>query len=174
MTTQNFDFNHFKSAGEVFMSALVAKLADVGVLVENLKCDHLCFRVSTLDEYHFYKKALAKYGEFLTEAIVNGRAISTFRLHSPFQATCHEVPLVELPAPKSGIFYPTAFEHAEFVIQESFSDIRLKYPHLHFVEGGHAILNPELALKLTEGMQAKFHHLPLDRVIELEKAEAKD
>jgi phosphoglycolate phosphatase-like HAD superfamily hydrolase len=42
------------------------------------------------------------------------------------------------------------------------------------VEGGNHMLNPELCLKLGQGIQAKFHHLSLDRVIELEEAEIKD
>lgn len=153
---------------------LSAKLVDAGIPIDSLTSDHLCFRVETSDEYDFYKVALSNYGILLTEANVNGRAISTFRLHAPFQTDWHEIPLLELPSPKHGTSYATGFEHAEFVVNECFTTFRSKYPELDFIEAGQQTLNPELCLKLNQGMQAKFHHLSLDRVIELEEAEIED
>lgn len=156
------------------MMTLTTKLHEAGIPANSLKSDHLCFRVSTLEEYDFYKMALSKYGELLTEAMVNGRAISTFRLAAAFQTNSHEVPLLELPAPKPGTTYSTGFEHAEFLVNKCFTTFRSQFPHLDFAEGGNQTLNPELCLKLGQGIQAKFHHLSLDRVIEIEEAEIKD
>lgn len=174
MNPYKFDFNSFKAAGEDFVMSLTAKLLETGIPANSLKSDHLCFRVGTSEEYNFYKMALFNHGELLTEAMVNGRAISTFRLTSPFQTNSHEIPLLELPAPKPGISYSTGFEHAEFVVSECFTTFRSQYPYLDFAEGGNKTLNPELCLKFGHGMQAKFHHLSLDRVIELEEAKIKD
>ncbi|MFZ4405040.1 MAG: VOC family protein [Pseudobdellovibrionaceae bacterium] len=174
MQTQKFDFNKFKAAAEEFMMALTGKLVEAGIPALSLESDHLCFRVGTTEEYDFYKAAFFNHGKLLTEAMVNGRAISTFRLTSAFKTISHEIPLLELPAPKSGTSYSTGFEHAEFLIDSCFATFRSKYPHLNFVEGGNHMLNPELCLKLGQGIQAKFHHLSLDRVIELEEAEIKD
>lgn len=174
MNTQKFDFNGFKDAGDDFLLNLSEKLLQAGIPVGDLKCDHLCFRVSTVEEYNFYKAALVDHATLLTEAMVNGRLISTLRLFSAFQVGSHEVSLLELPAPKAGTPYSTGFEHAEFVIAECFLAFRSKYPHLNFVEAGNQTLNPELCLKLGQRAQAKFHHLSLDRVIELEEAQIKD
>ncbi len=174
METQKFDFKKFKAAGEEFMMALAAKLVEAGIPALSLKSDHLCFRVGTPEEYGFYRAAISNHGKLLTEAMVNGRAISTFRLTLPFQTNCHEIPLLELPAPKQDTSYSTGFEHAEFVVNECFATFRAKFPHLSFAEGGNKTLNPELCLRLGSGVQAKFHHLSLDRVIELEEAEIKD
>lgn len=174
MNTHKFDFNSFKATGEEIMMTLTTKLHEAGIPANSLKSDHLCFRVSTLEEYDFYKMALSKYGELLTEAMVNGRAISTFRLAAAFQTNSHEVPLLELPAPKPGTTYSTGFEHAEFLVNKCFTTFRSQFPHLDFAEGGNQTLNPELCLKLGQGIQAKFHHLSLDRVIEIEEAEIKD
>ncbi|WP_347356702.1 VOC family protein [Bdellovibrio sp.] len=174
MNAIKFNFDDFKGAGEAFMKTLCAKLADVGIPARSLQSDHLCFRVGTLEEYIFYKSALSSHGTILTEVPVNGRPISTFRLNSPFQTESHEIPLVELPSPKPGTSYPTGFEHAEFVVKECFTSFRSKYPNLDFIEAGNQALNPELCLKLGPGMQAKFHHLSLERVIELEEAKIKD
>ena len=174
MNTQKFDFDSFKAAGEEFMKILTEKLLEAGIPAGNLNSDHLCFRVRTTEEYNLYKTSLLDHGTLLTEAMVNGRPICTFQLASAFRTNSHEIPLLELPSPKSGTAYPTGFEHAEFLIDDCFTTFRSQYPHLDFVEGGNQTLNPELCLKLSQGIQAKFHHLSLDRVIELEEAEIKD
>lgn len=173
MKTTEFQLNNFIAAGQQFFEDLTTELKTL-IPVQTLKCDHLCFRVSTNQEYSFYKQALSEHGKLLTEATVNGRAISTFRLHHPFKTSTHEIELVELPAPKPGAFYPTGFEHAEFVINESFASFCEKHPQLHFSEGGNKTLNPELSLKLKNEKQVKFHHLSLERVIEIEEAKIKE
>lgn len=174
MKTTEFQLNNFIAAGQQFFEGLAAELITQQIPVQALKCDHLCFRVGTTEEYSFYKQALLKQGKLLTEAIVNGRAISTFKLHRPFKTTTHEIELVELPAPKTGANYQTGFEHAEFVISEDFSTFRAKHSQLHFTESGNKTLNPELCLKLKNDKQAKFHHLSLERVIEIEEAKIKE
>lgn len=174
MNKQKFNFDSFKGEGERFIRSLTTELVSLGVPADSLQCDHICFRVGTSEEYQFYKTMLANHGSLLTEAVVNGRAISTFRLNPVFQTENHKVPLLELPAPKPGTSYSTGFEHCEFVMRECFRTFSSKFPHLHFVESGNQTLNPELCLKLKDGHQAKFHHLSLDRVIELEEASIKD
>lgn len=171
---KTFDFDRFKSDGEAFLQKLTVELSEKGIQVDLLQCDHLCFRVEKLNEYSFYKNALLCHGKLLTEALVNGRAISTFLLGSPFKTNDHEVSLIELPSPKSGSPYETGFEHAEFVIKDGFKEFSAKHPKLSFFESGNRTLNPELCLKLGNGKQAKFHHAPLDRIIEIEEASVKD
>lgn len=170
----HFDFNHFKNQGEKFLQALTAELIQTGIPVSSLPCDHLCFRVQSPEEYNQYKNALSSHGQLLTEAIVNGRAISTFSLNSSFKTNDHEVSLVELPSPKLGTPYEMGFEHAEFVIKDSFKTFSAKFPQLCFFEGGDRTLNPELSFKLSQGKQAKFHQKPLDRVIEIETSVIQD
>ncbi|MFN8845926.1 MAG: VOC family protein [Bdellovibrionales bacterium] len=174
MNTPKFDFDSFKASGESFLKTLTTELVDTGIPAHSLECDHLCFRVGTSEEYNSYKAEFENYGKLLTEALVNGRAISTFLLNTPFQTNQHKVPLLELPAPKAGTNYETGFEHAEFVVSECFKKFSSKFPHLSFTEGGNQTLNPELCLKLSKGKQAKFHHHSLARVIELEEAVIKD
>lgn len=174
MRTNIFNFDSFKSQGEQFLQLLTSELVDIGIPAHGLPSDHLCFRVSSLEEYLFYKEAVSTHGRLLTEAIVNGRAISTIKLSTPFQTPYHSVSLLELPAPKPGTSYPTGFEHAEFVLSECFATFKAKHSHLFFTEGGNRTLNPELCLKLSNDKQAKFHHASLDRVIELEETHIKD
>jgi HAD superfamily hydrolase (TIGR01549 family) len=174
MQTIKFNFKEFKVTGENFFRDLVSELTRIGIPAIALTSDHLCFRVSTLTEYEVYKLHLSSHGELLTESLVNGRPISTFRLTNPFQTESHTIELIELPAPKPETSYRSGFEHAEFIIKEAFDHFSARFPMLSFTESGNKSLNPELCLKLKGGKQAKFHHLNLDRVIEIEKAEVKD
>ena len=142
------DFNNFKKEGEKFLTQLTTELVEKSIAAYSLRCDHLCYRVENFDEYTYHKNALSEHGRLLTEAIVNGRAICTFILNSPFRTEDHEVWHVELPAPKSATNYKTGFEHAEFIIKDSFEVFSSKFPTLSFAESGHRNLNPELCLKL--------------------------
>ena len=173
METRTFDIKQFTKEGEAFLTRLLQDMAAVGFPVQGLKSDHLCFRVQHMAEYEFYKSVLLKHSQLLTEAMVNGRPICTFKLVEAFQTDSHKVPLVELPAPKPGANYITGFEHAEFVIGESFDLFSARYPHLQFVHSGKKSLNPELCVKLPSG-QVKFHHHSLETVIAVEAAELKD
>lgn len=169
MQTSDFEIAKFISAGETFFESLTAELESLNIKVENLLCDHLCFRVGTTDEYEVYKKALSPHADLLIEALVNGRPIATYKLHTPYKVQGREISLVELPAPKPGSNYKTGYEHAEFVVTETFSEIREKHPELKFSESLKEI-NSELTLKLKDEKQVKFHHLSLEKVIELELA----
>jgi len=173
MKTLGFDFSVFKQAGEFFLNELVSDLEYLAIPVTNLESDHLCYRVATLEEYEFYKANLSNHAVLLTEANVNGRPICTFLLSQPFQTQHHTVKLVELPAPKPGVQYHSGFEHAEFVIRECFENFSARFPHLTFHQTGNTTTNPELCLKLND-RQAKFHHLSLERIIEIEKADIQD
>jgi phosphoglycolate phosphatase-like HAD superfamily hydrolase/predicted metalloenzyme YecM len=158
--------------GEAFYERALPELARLGFDTGALKPDHLCFRVATPEEYAAHKKVLAGGGRLLSEAQIHGRPISTFRLAQPFQTSSGPIDLIELPFPGKKA-YATGFEHMEFVIRESFASLRARHPSLDFHLGKSAPLNAELSLKTSFG-QAKFHHVPLDRVIEIEEARFTD
>ena len=54
---ESFNYPSFKRAAELFLSALLKDLKERGLPLIELVPDHLCFRVSTLKEYEFYKGA---------------------------------------------------------------------------------------------------------------------
>ena len=168
-----FDLAAFRSSGSAFLDSLVTELKAAGIPADEMTADHLCYRVGSQAEYEHFRHELASRARLLTEALVNGRPICTFRLAEGFRAGDRLVELVELPAPKPGAAYATGFEHAEFVITETFEDFAARYPGLAFVRSRSSALNPELCLRLG-GRQAKFHHQPLDRVIEIEETELTD
>lgn len=165
----SFNFEDFLTLGESFFKSIIGEMESLGIRTSQIQADHLCFRVSTLDEYLFYKNELEKTEVFLTESEVNGRPIATFQLHTSFKAGNQSVSILELPAPKEGSPYAKGFEHVEFVISQTMDQFSSQFPHLSFVRSGNKNLNPELCLKTKAG-QVKFHYLPLQRVVEIEKA----
>lgn len=168
-----FDFERFKVDGEIFFRQLCSDLTSKQMPIQDFIADHLCFRVQDQSQYGHYKSSLCKVAILLTESIVNGRPICTFRLKSPFVIDDKIIELVELPAPKAGTQYNTGFEHAEFVISEHFDIFKERFPQLSFMEDKDKILNAELIYRSEIGA-AKFHHLSLGRVIEIEDANIED
>ncbi len=129
-------------------------------------CDHICYRVSTLQEYECTKKELENLGVLLIESIVGGRKISTYKLFNSIYFKKHSINIVELPEPKQNKLYKTGFEHAEFVINEPFEDFVLKYPDFMFdFSGTKKEINSELRLQLSQNTSVKFHHQTLESVI---------
>ena len=143
-----------------------------GLRLADLKPDHLCYRVKTLLEYVAYKNFLSEWGTLLADSPINGRPIAVFKLSRGFKTPSGVIRVVELPAPKAGLDYATGFEHAEFVIPDSFEEFQGRYLQSKFIVGPPKPLNAELALPLQSG-QAKFHQLSLERVIEIEKTGTK-
>ncbi|MBX2872739.1 MAG: VOC family protein [Saprospiraceae bacterium] len=148
-----------------FLDQIFQHLTEDNILVNNYELDHICYRVANEERYLELKHQLADHGELLTESIIGGRLISTFKLHQPYRYQNREIQCLELPAPKEGSPYPEGFEHAEFVIQESFEVFMSKYSHLTFkTKGIQKPVNPEISLKYTD-LSVKFHHHPIEYVI---------
>lgn len=134
--------------------------------------DHLCYRVGEESRYEFLKESFLSFGDLLIESEVNGRLISTFKLHHPIFFKTWRIDLLELPAPKKGKTTPEGFEHIEIVIDTPFKTIMDIYPHLDLETKGLAKdYNQELEICLGE-RNIKFHHSSLYSVINLEKNEA--
>jgi len=173
MQIVNIEFNQFIAAGNSFLKNLIEDLNMNGFDTDDLQCDHLCFRVDSLQKYNQYKLNLLSWGQLLTESVVNGRPISTFQLSMPFKYRNHSISIVELPAPKSGIFYETGFEHAEFIVDEDLESFAKKYSYIGFDGFQKKMINSELHLQLASGL-VKFHRISLERVIEIEKSKLTD
>lgn len=157
---------------EPFLDRLFAELATAGIDISSYPMDHVCYRVADMDRYEELKHAWGRYVDGFVgyESVVNGRPISVFVLMYPPTIGNRLIPAIELPAPKEGSPYPEGWEHAEFVIEEPFEAFMERYPMLEFDKKGLSkTINPELGLKLGGGLQVKFHHLPLSRVIEIEQ-----
>lgn len=140
-------------------------------LADHWMIDHLCYRVSTEQEYFAKKDDFSSFGELLIESEVNGRLISTFKLFEPIKFRNWNIPLLELPAPKKGKHTPAGWEHIEVVCDVPFSSLRSTLAHCCLDLGGLAKpFNQEFEIKLRD-CAVKFHHLSLESVIRLERNE---
>lgn len=149
-----------------FVRKLVSEMQSFGItFMSDWKIDHVCYRVETEDQYQHFKKYFLTLGRLLIESDVNGRLISTFKLHSPIRVYEFLIDLIELPAPKKSKPQKEGFEHFEIVCRESFEEIQKSFRHLKFDDSGaKKSINPELELKLKSG-SIKFHHQSLEQVI---------
>ncbi|EGG20883.1 dihydroxybiphenyl dioxygenase domain-containing protein [Cavenderia fasciculata] len=122
---------------DVFLPILFKHLYKCGLPVDQLESDHICYRVSSQENYDTKKEAFLKDGhELLSEAVINGRPICTFKLQQPIvwnytnaagQQQTRQIPLVELPSPKPSKPQVDGLEHVEFVTTQEFQSFIDQY-----------------------------------------------
>jgi len=152
-----------------FLDKLFSSLAEVHIDVSTFFLDHICYRVETAEEYERYKNMLADYGTLLSETMVSGRLISTYKLHEPIVYKDRRIPLLELPSPKPGKHYSKGLEHAEFVIDTSFENFMAMYPEVQFeTKDLKKEINPDIRISF-DGYSVKFHQQSLEEVIKFEQ-----
>jgi predicted metalloenzyme YecM len=158
--------NALTTQAQEFLKTLFEHLHNAQLDVAPLELDHICYRVATLPEYDALKTTLASLGTLLTESQIGGRPIATYKLFEPICFEDRKIFVVELPAPKVGAEYKTGFEHAEFVIQESFESFMGRHAHLEFdLRGMGKRNNAEVRIGFGE-CSVKFHGESLEGVIE--------
>ena len=163
---------------QTFLNKLFRHLDALNLTTKNLPLDHLCYRVTTPEEYRGLKDYLLRENTLLVESTINGRSIATFQLAEPFTYDGRIIDVLELPAPKPGSPYPTGYEHAEFVVPAPLED------WLEALQGNNLISTDQIDLKgfrkprnrdvrlsLPGGISVKFHEQPLATVIARELAE---
>ncbi len=142
----------------------------MGVEVNGLHLDHLCYRVGTTERYALLRDALCADGELLAETMIGGRPIATFRLRTPIIHDQRAIHLVELPAPKPGSPYAEGWEHAEFVVDEDLLSFTQRYPQVNWdLSDLDKPVNADVRLRLGD-ISMKFHRMALDEVIRREQA----
>jgi len=164
------DQKTFFSEAQEFLALLFSDLELKRIKLDyRWTIDHLCYRSSTEKDYHELKLLFSSLGSLLIESVVNGRLISTYKLHQPLFYKSWKISLLELPAPKKDRVFKNGFEHIEVVVDVSFEALKNEYPQLAFKESGlKKTINKELELPLGD-RAIKFHHLSLESVINLEK-----
>lgn len=154
---------------EGFLDDILGRVTAAGFeLSDFAQIDHLCYRTTSQENYIEKQTELARIAKLLGETMVNGRPISTFRLHTPILHKPWRIDAVELPAPKPNSTYPEGLEHIEFVLYDDMPTFLEKYEgqpfELHAADRG---INPEIGLQLGE-LSVKFHLLSLPTVVYLE------
>lgn len=151
---------------QVFLEKIFCDLSKHKLDFSGKFLDHICYRVTSEEEYGQMKNLFAKMGVLLIESEIGGRLISTFKLNNPIKYQERDIRVVELPQPKKDNKYPKGFEHAEFVTQQSFESFQNDYNNLKFDTGGiKKEHNPELRVILSNQLSIKLHHRSLEDVI---------
>ncbi len=164
-----------------FLDELFRRLTDNSGALDHLFIDHICYRVETDARYRELREYLLQQGNtLLVESIIGGRSIATFKLSTPLPYGNRRIPLLELPAPKPGSFYPEGYEHVEFVTDRPLVAFCDQLPALLAVpaanydrKGLSKARNADLRVKLGDGYNVKFHEQSLEAVI-MEELQADD
>jgi len=152
-----------------FLSKIFNDLKSNEINISNYFLDHICYRVTSQEKYLSIKSTLEKENQLLIESKINGRNISVFKLKKPIQFDGRMIPLLELPAPKTGSHYVEGWEHIELVIDESLDSFLEKHSKLSFDKKGFSkSLNRDIRLKFGK-LSVKFHEKSLEEVIRIEQ-----
>ncbi len=160
---------NIQQEAKLFLEQLFADLERHQIEIKkSWEIDHLCYRVESENRYQTIKAFFASSHKLLVESLVGGRLIATFKLSEPIVFRDWSISVVEVPAPKKNKIVKEGFEHIEVVTDLSFSELAEKYKHLPLDKNGLAKnFNPELEIMLGE-RNIKFHHMSLEKVIEIE------
>ena len=164
------NYQCFREGAERFLNTIWSEIQSKEIpFQESWDIDHLCYRVETEGAYQDKKSAFSQFGDLLGESVVNGRLISTYKLHLPISFKMFQIDLIELPSPKKGASYREGFEHIEVVVDEDFCELEKKLKDHKIKKSGlEKLINQELAVCLTGGV-IKFHQLSLESLMTLER-----
>jgi predicted metalloenzyme YecM/phosphoglycolate phosphatase-like HAD superfamily hydrolase len=165
-----YNLNEMTVEARVFGERLLVELDRNNLLGEFEFIDHICFRTETIASYEKSKEEIALNSKLISEAYINGRPISTFKLNNPIKINSqYSIGLLELPAPKCGQYVKEGFDHIEVVSKSRLENILGKFTKLKFVtENISAKINREISILFNEGL-VKFHESSLEDVIHSEK-----
>ncbi|KAJ3040251.1 hypothetical protein HDV00_011229 [Rhizophlyctis rosea] len=161
-----------------FLTRILSSLASA-----NLPCppanviDHICYRTSSPSEYMSLKADFLSLGTVLTESLVGGREISTFKLHAentikPEGDVGLELSVLELPSPKTGRAYSSGWEHVEVVVGDLDGLIRSRPDITWDLSAMNKTVNRDARVEFTDAegkFSVKFHEQTLEEVIKWEK-----
>ncbi len=152
-----------------FLKQIVSEIEDAGFDLDDFsQMDHMCYRVSSTEDYAAKKAELATVGKLIGENQVNGRPIATFRLAEPVRYDRWRIDALELPAPKPNTPTKEGLEHVELVLFDDKDDFLKKYADKGFdLKAADRGINPEIGYKLPS-YTVKFHLLALPTVVYLE------
>lgn len=155
---------------ETFLKQIIGEIIGAGFdLADFVQMDHMCYRVSSLEQYEIKKRELSRVAILLGETQVNDRPIATFRLYKPVHHENWRIDTLELPAPKGGALTIEGLEHVELVLFDDMKTFLKKYADKQFkMASADRGINPEIGFKLPT-YTVKFHLLNLPTAVYLER-----
>lgn len=153
-----------------FLNTFFNLLTSTQIDVSNLYLDHFAYQTNSASDYEKIKFEVLSIADEVSEKIIGDRRVSIFKLRTPFDYKGRVIPVIEIIEPKEGQICPSAFEHAEFVV-DSIPKFVQKYPDLDWdLSSANRPDFPHLKLKLSDAIQVKFHPQSILEIIEIEKS----
>lgn len=152
---------------ESFIKGLLEKIKQLGIDVSDLDMDHIGYQASSNEDYDRLRTEFDKLGKRVSEEIVGGRRVGIYKLNTPLRYEQYTNTAIELVAPKEGQVCPSALEHVEFVLNDTFESFMKRYPGISWDTS--AISQPDfpmIKLKLGNDIQVKFHLIPVLDIVD--------
>lgn len=149
-----------------FIEKILQKLNELSIDVSDLNMDHIGYQASSNEDYNRLRAEFNGLGVRISEEIVGGRRLGIYKLNNPLHFQQYTNTAIELVAPKEGQICPSALEHVEFVLKESFESFLKRYPNVSWDTS--AVNQPDfpmIKLKLNTYVQVKFHLTPVLEII---------
>jgi len=154
----------------IFIEGVLKRIDELGIDVVDLNMDHIGYQASSNKDYDNLRIEFDKIGELVSEKIVGGRRVGIYKLKEPLRYKQYVNEAIELVAPKESKVCPSALEHVEFVLKESFDSFMKKYPNLPWdTSKVNQPMFPMINLKLSDTTQVKFHYKPVLEIVRLDK-----
>lgn len=100
----------------IFCTQITAFLDELGLLDQQLECDHVALRVNSKDAAERLSNHFDEQGKVISNNIINGRPILIFELNQPLQLSTLNIPCIELPYPSDKKYPVEGWEHIELVL----------------------------------------------------------
>jgi predicted metalloenzyme YecM len=153
-----------------FIDTFLEKVDTLGIDYSNYNIDHVAYQAASSQNYGNIVKELQMYGNLVHEPLIGGRHVGMIQLTNPIEYKNNKIIALEIIEPRPGQICESGWEHAEFVISETFEDLIAKYPTLKWdTSSADRPIYAHLKLKLDLKTQVKFHKLDILETIKLDK-----
>lgn len=156
-----------------FLHKFTNEVEKLGIDTSSYNLDHVAYQASSTNDYESLKPTFEKLGNLVHEAVVGGRRVAVFRLKNQINYDGNKIIALEIIEPKEKQVCESGWEHAEFVIEESYEDLMTRYPDLKWdTTSADRPIYSHLKLRLADNMQLKFHKMDILETIKMEESNA--
>lgn len=151
-------YNHLVEEIIPFLDRFFKRLKIFKIDIDTMQLDHIAYQASTPDEYNILMPEFLKAGELIREVIIKDRRVAVFKFFRQVNYREYSIEAAELIEPVADTQPESGWEHAEFVLKESFESFITKHPNIPWDTSSMDRLKfAHLKLRLADNMQVKFH-----------------
>src|SRR5476649_1618962 len=101
-----------------FLDSFFEEIKKAGIDLSGLPLDHIACQSSSAADYEKLLPEFSNLGELVSEEIIGDRRVAVFKLKEPIIYKGYQIPALELIEPRAGQQCESAFQHAEFVVNQ--------------------------------------------------------